>query len=313
MTEFSEALTSLTFQSLERFELYYSHDAPNNEDFFIITVESPPPSMDYLSSTLRDFSQFNNLTHLGLNGPIVIDSSLFWPSSSKSPKPFWPNLQTMSIRFSQCAPNGDWYFKRHPDATEMDDVTKSNEEAQLEYDTWESETNSDSNLSEDSTIYDDYHPVREAKTFGNMPYRKYRFYPDTETISPLLESMAKAAAQMPSLESFSLSCWSVHDKPYGTTPSLWSRHLHFHVKYSVTWCEGSCGHEVPVGRRISEPRGCSRRGRGGTRGAPPRQGKHHKLAWDAGDWRPEDELLDLWREVCPEHELNVEFRKPEWE
>lgn len=278
MIEFSQALASMTCQPLlRRFELYYSHKSPNNEDFAIIAVESPSPSIDHLSSALHKFSQFNNLTHLGLAGPIVIDSSLFWPPSSKSPKPFWPNLQTVDIRFSQCTPNGNWYFKRHPNATADDDITKEDEEAQLEFDTYESETDSDSNLSESSVIYDDYHPVREARTVGNMPYRKYRFYPDTETLTPLFESMARSAAQMPSLRSFKLHSWSTHDTPDGPDYSLWDPYLSSGVEYSVTQCDGT----------------------------------QHNLTWTTGDWRPETVLLDLWEEVCPERKLNVEFVKDE--
>jgi hypothetical protein len=107
------------------------------------------------------------------------------------------------VKFNKCTPAGGWYFKRDPNLTDEDDITDFDNERIADS---ESDTDTDSNPSEDSAIWDSYHPIRKGRMMGDIPYRRYRDYPNDDEILSLLKAQAKATACMPNLVTMSLVC-----------------------------------------------------------------------------------------------------------
>lgn len=241
----------------------YCHQAPSNHNFITITALHPSsPSVDCLSETLYYLSQAPELKSFRLDGPIVVSPTLFWPTFVVATEPTWPILEQYHIKFNSCTPSGGWYFVRHPSKTAADDSWDSEYESRRAAQS-ESDTDSDSDASDDSAIWDTYHPIREAITQGNIPIRRFRDYPNDEEILPLLEAMAKAAARMPALQVMSLT-GIIDGSPDGL--------------FEVAFIAAS----VPdIMDELLE------------------DASRPRLYWQTRDWRPPEELLELWRRIVP--------------
>ena len=154
------------------------------------------------------------------------------------------------------APAGNWYFIR-----DINRPIDEDEAANDSDDPEESAGDTDSEpLSDDSLRPDSYAPRREARATGDYPIRSFRTLPDDALMSPLLLAMARAAKQMPRLQTMSLT--STMRDPDGA-----GFEVHFYG-------EGKDSHfDTEIG---------------GVEGA--------RLVWAVGKWRPREEILSKWRE-----------------
>ncbi|KAH8598452.1 hypothetical protein B0O99DRAFT_699816 [Bisporella sp. PMI_857] len=260
--DFAQGLQGLSLHSLVSIDLEYNHEAPSNHNFTPITaLHSSSPTTDHLSKALHHLSQTPNLTTFKLDGPIVISPALFWPSSPEGTTPTWPKLQQFHLKFNPCTPSGGWYFMRHPSKTAGDDQWDPEGEAMHARDS-ESDTDSASDASDDSATWDSYHPIKEGRAQGTIPSRRFRDYPVDEEILPLLKAMAKAVARMPALQML-----SVMGSPDGNPDAV----------FEVVFIEAG------VSDLMDEN---------------PEDSLRPRLYWQTGDWRPAEEVLDLWEEAA---------------
>lgn len=219
---------------------------------------------------MHKFSQAPNLDNFELSGPIVISPDLFWPSSLQT-TPVWPNMTNLSVDFSLNTPDGEWYFVRDP---ENDDGTDEDEGNDVVEELSDGSDDS-SVLSYDSSAPDTFNEKREARATGNLPVRIFRTKPDSDKINPLLIAMARAAGQMPKLQGMwlaaaQLGCWD---------------HSYFELGYVAPGLEMLQGEDIGD---VEKPR----------------------LWWRVGKWRPEEEVLRLWRKgkgAGAEQEILVSF------
>lgn len=153
-------------KNLKGIHLELHHEAPTNLYDVPRSILPLSRPIDHLSKSLRKFSCQPFLTHLTLNGPILISPALFWPcdrtepSCSKNP-PFWPNLLHLGVYLNIATPSGSWYFVKNP---------------------------------------------AESVQVSPMDFsgHSYRTYPNDETITPLLIAMGRAAGRMPALKHMSV-------------------------------------------------------------------------------------------------------------
>jgi hypothetical protein len=262
LSDFAQALKLLSQPSLKAFVLEYYHEAPMNHSFALSSaLHSSSPSIDHLSTALYTLTQAPEITEVRLSGPIVISPSLFWPSTSTI-KCYWPRVQQYHVTFSMDTPDGDWYFIRQPNKTASDDIFDEEEANQAPES--DSDSEPDSDASEDSQAHlipDTYHPNREKRLIGNFPSRRYRTYPNDEKINPLLKAMARAAACMPSLQNMSLGA-ELQDPD--STP--------FEMSFIAA---GTPNYLDRYPDDVSKPR----------------------LYWETGAWRPDEEVLTLWKQA----------------
>ena len=154
------------------------------------------------------------------------------------------------------APAGEWYFIRDTNRPVDEDEAADDSD-----DPDESASDTDSEpLSEDSLRPDSYAPRREARATGDYPIRSFRTLPDDALIDPLLLAMAKAAKQMPRLQTMSLT--STMRDPYGV-----GFEVHFYG-------EGKHSHFDSGAEGVEDAR----------------------LIWAVGKWRPREEILSKWQE-----------------
>ncbi|KAL8663215.1 MAG: hypothetical protein Q9202_004061 [Teloschistes flavicans] len=215
------ALPTISSPSLRKFALSFYQVDPQNQ------YSSPPsallptePSTDHLSRALYALSQSPTLNSFILNH-IVISPELYWPANSPSTPPAWPNIHHHHVGFDLSTSDGEWYFMRDPSKPIGDD---------------EGDTDSDSSENEgDDTVADSasedefysradtYNEHRELRAVGHYPYRDFRTVPSDNHITPLLLAMARAAAQMPNLQSMSLTTSHRHD-------------VHFEIFFNAAGC-----------------------------------------------------------------------------
>jgi hypothetical protein len=261
--------------SLRIFSLEFYNESPDNNSFNPpSTLPLTSPTKDLLSIALHKLSQAPNLTSITLRGPIAISPSFFW-SENLASAPLWPNLQTMQVTFNNVAPNGDWYFIRDPYAPaelgndedeDVDDSTSS-----------ESTSDDDSELS-DSSIPDSYNSEREARRSGDKPIRRYRTFPSNKIITPLLVSVAKAAAHMPKLQRLDLTT----DLPRGNAD--------IDAAFEMTLVTPRFRYCRHANLRVNEIDDL------------------YRLDWLVRKWRPESEVLDAWKNF--RHDLIVKYTEP---
>ncbi|KAL9628113.1 MAG: hypothetical protein Q9204_006102 [Flavoplaca sp. TL-2023a] len=255
--DFATTVSKLCRPSLREFQLKYYLEDPSNHYFSPPSILLPSePSVDHLSLALHTLSLSQNLTSLSLD-PVCISPSIYWPSSLTDP-PSWPNLRHHFVEFEMTTPDGKWYFVRDPSAPIDDDENEGDSPDRDAPPSTDSDSDPDTN-SEASRIPDTYRERREAVATGDWPVRMFRTLPDETLINPLLIAMARAAGQMPKLQSMGLSS-TMRD----TSGQV------FCVSYIAK------NFESPTG---SDPGGFE----------TPR------IDWSVGSWRPISVILDVWR------------------
>ena len=155
-------------------------------------------------------------------------------------------------------PDGRWYFVRDPSAPIDDDENEGDSPDRDAPPSTDSDSDPDTN-SEASRIPDTYREKVEAVANGDWPVRMFRTLPDEILINPLLMAMARAASQMPKLQTMGLS--STMRDPSGKV---------FCVSYTAKGVKSSAG---PDPGDVETPR----------------------MDWIVGSWRPNDVVLDIWR------------------
>lgn len=261
--EFAKALSMLSQSSIEVFHLNFYNESPSNQNFrpreALVSFSS---YHDDLSPALHSLTQSPSIREVMLEGPIVISPSLFWPSNPR-PAPFWQNITNFHITFNLNTPDGNWYFVRDPDMIEEEDEER---EGSDEEEPTDSEPNSDSGsvLSDDSLVPDTYNEKEEARVAGNLPVRYFRTLPDSEKIIPLLTAMARAAGQMPKLQRTSLKADLICNLG----------NAYFEIEYLAP---GQTSWNIPDENDDDEEK--------------------RRLYWQTGKWRPDGEVLRLWREA----------------
>jgi len=248
----SEGLVKLEFPNLTIAYISFYHLATPNHKAIPANLIPSGEQQDPFSTALRKLSQSPKLKSLTLSG--VIDPSFFWPSSSSpsNNQTTWPSLEMLHVTFDITAPSGKWYFERPPvgwlyDPSAGDDSTPAWENAAMD-----SRLDSTSLTSDDH--FDEFNPL---KTFYFV-----RSAPDNDTLTPLLEAMAKAAAQMPQLQEISLSTY------------LEAKRMEWGVSY---YAPGQASRVTLQGEADELLK--------------------RRLYWDVGAWRAEPNLRALWRKV----------------
>lgn len=247
---------------MKTFHLSFYNESPSNQSF--LWHGSPRPVLvfqDDLSLALHKFSQSTSIEEIELEGPIVISPSLFWPSNPKT-TPFWPNLTSFHVSFNLTTLDGEWYFVRDPDVSVEESVVEEDVDDENESD--DSDDSEFSLLSDDSLAPDTFNERKEARAAGDLPFRYFRTKPDDEKINPLLTAMARAADRMPKLQRMFLKADLFCNSVYA----------YFEVEYLAP---GETSWNCPDKEDGDEEK--------------PR------LYWHVGRWRPEDEVLRLWREA----------------
>ncbi|KAL8719186.1 MAG: hypothetical protein Q9225_003787, partial [Loekoesia sp. 1 TL-2023] len=254
---FATALPTLSDPSLRHFTLGFYHEDSTNQYFSPPSALLPSePSIDHLSRALHTLSQSSSLTSLTLN-PIVISPDLYWPANPSTP-PAWPNIRHYHVEFDMTTPNGHWYFVRDPSKPIEDDEGANDSDVP---DDAEDENDTDSDTaSSDSWRPDTFNEKQEARAIGDYPIRMFRTLPSDAYINPLVLAMARAAAQMPQLQSMSLTT-SMRD------PDSAGFELFFHAATHVSNLDSD-----------------------------PEDADKARLYWIVGSWRPDEEVLKVWRE-----------------
>jgi hypothetical protein len=224
-----------------------------------------PAIHDPFSSSLRILSY--QLRTMKLR--VVADESLFWPTDGSTPS--WPNLESLSVMFHQASPSGAFYFEGSRDVD-----TGPNEGFEIDdssYPPWKC-TDEDGNA--------DYEVDWDFDFDSHRVYAQYRVKPVNKTLVPFLTAFAKAAAIMPSLKEAAL--WS----PLMFYPKEMEEYEGFDYKEVSKVVEG----ELAWGVAYTKP---------GTQGFTDAIGEDfaafRQMWWYVGDWRPEPELLDLFRQI----------------
>ncbi|KAL8836842.1 MAG: hypothetical protein Q9176_006075 [Flavoplaca citrina] len=255
--DLATTVSKLCRPSLHDFQLTYYLDDPSNHYFSPPSILLPSePSVDHLSLALHTLSLSQNLTSLCLD-PVCISPSIYWPSGLANP-PSWPNLRRHFIEFQMTTPDGRWYFVRDPSAPIDDDADEDDSPDPDAPPSTDSDSDPDTN-SEASKIPDTYRERREAVATGDYPVRMFRTLPDETLINPLLMAMARAAGQMPKLQIMGLT--ATMSDPSGKD---------FCVSYLAKGVEGPTGSDLGD---VDTPR----------------------MIWSVGSWRPNNEILDVWR------------------
>ncbi|MCJ1286560.1 hypothetical protein MMC26_005906 [Xylographa opegraphella] len=262
---FARALPYLSTETLTSFRLYYEREVPIDHEHEPPSVLLPSfPSIDHLSLALHTLSLAQNLTEFTLSGPFVVSSVLFWPAaaSAAAAMPFWPNMQKVVVEFSPIAPDGSWYFLRE----ELRGAALAKQVERMEAAT-EREV-----LLHQTPADDSYNALLHREHVGAYPAREFRSVPDPAAMPALMLALVRAAARMPRLRRLHVDVAPRLPFAFGV------RYVGPGEAYDPSW---DLGNTRAVHRRAVMPRDDV--------GLP-------RLYWTVGRWRPEEEVLRLWRE-----------------
>ncbi|KAL8641110.1 MAG: hypothetical protein Q9226_008672 [Calogaya cf. arnoldii] len=258
--DFAMYLPTIPSHSLQEFLLKYHYKDPSNQHFSTPSALLPDTTpIDHLSRALHDLSRSSNLTTFRVFS-IVTSPDLYWPENPSTP-PLWPNLRQFDVQFRMVNPDGDWYFlpdrMRSPDSDESENSDDPN--------TSNDEENSDDDdisldFYEEPFRPDPYNEREAARAIGDYPFRRFRTMPSDALMNPLLAAMARAAAHMPKLQIMSLQSTTRDPNAAGFS-------IYFYAAGQRSKLHTQSGD-------LDKPR----------------------LFWHVGAWRPDDEVLKIWRE-----------------
>ncbi|KAL1606403.1 hypothetical protein SLS60_003806 [Paraconiothyrium brasiliense] len=234
-----------------------------------------PAKYDLFSSNLRLLSY--QLRKLSLTA--ILDYTFFWPIDGATPS--WPNLEVLNVTFHIMTPSGEWYFNPLKHGSKSGYAI-----TEADYPPYE-ETDPD----RDDVDYIDW---------ANIIRGQNRVVPNNDTLVPLLQSFAKAAAYMPRLkqallwaplqlsgaDGLNLSSLTKHAKSAKSCdPLAWG------LVYSSSDAEGFMdgrGHRVESSRQIW---------------------------WQVANWRPDPALHSMIKEIGKDRhgENLLEYWHEYWE
>lgn len=168
-------------------------------------------------------------------------------------------------------PDGDWYFTRDPTKPEDDDDSDNDDDVEGEAEAAADSSSEDdtSTISSHSFRPDSFNERKEALAVGDFPIRMFRTLPSNSKINPFLLVMARAAGHMPKLQSMSLV-----SNMRGVDGAGFEIYYH-----------------APGQRSHLD--------------SEPGDGEKARLYWAVGKWRPEEEVLRIWR--AGREEMKVKF------
>ena len=254
-------MPNVTLSSLETFTLFFQHMDPSDHEFTPPSALLPGvPRMDHLSHALHRLSQSPNLTSLKISS-IVITPDLYWPLSPSIP-PLWPKLRHFDVEFQMTNSTGDWYFVsdpmiRWPKSETSGEPNSSSDEG--DGDDQEQAWESDSSSS-DTLLPDPFNQREEDRAVGDYPIRRFRTITSDALMNPLRLAQARAAVHMPKLQTMSLES-TIDD--FNTSGFS----IYFYAAGQRSNREFDSGD-------TDKPR----------------------LFWRVGAWRPDNEVLKIWRE-----------------
>ena len=150
--------------------------------------------IDVPSGAIRQLSTHLTTLAINLNH---ISPALFWdpgnPFTRSSSQAFWPNLTTLDIRAGLETAAGDYCMQG------VENYTLPNS-----YSYSDSDSDSDSDPDLVTCTHREYRFRPFDRSAGDLPYRSFRFRPETEYFDTLAVSIARAAFHMPKLMSISL-------------------------------------------------------------------------------------------------------------
>ncbi len=141
----------------------------------------------------------NKLEKLAYAGQV--DPSFFWPYPEDGPRePFWSSLSELTVTFDMRSPSGRWYFRAPPG--DPHNVPASDEPLPDDTVGYMPPGYGSERETADALAY--LSSLRQQKIAADGT-GEFRIVPEEEMIVPLLEAFARAAAQMPALESACLT------------------------------------------------------------------------------------------------------------
>ncbi|KAF9698641.1 hypothetical protein EKO04_003863 [Ascochyta lentis] len=180
---FAEAVREIELPvSLQRVKL----DFISNIDDAISEQRKPQPNLVYP----RKYDPFSSSLHLlslhlrKMEIRVMADETSFWPYDS-STTPSWPNLETPKVMFHIGTPSGSWYIQGPSGEGRYDKGERIQED--IAYPPFE-----------DSASDEEWHYSSLENSCRDLP--AFRVMPVDETITPFLDSFARAAASMPKLK-----------------------------------------------------------------------------------------------------------------
>lgn len=148
-----------------------------------------PMEQDELDLSLHKLTQRSNIHELVLEGSYSVSPAFFWPASPNISPPLWPSLTDLYVELDSTTPCGHWYF-----IEDTNPRTRLPRGAKFSI-----------NDLPDAEDCDGVCGHRVQPKANVM--RRFRSYPNPETIEPLLIAMAKAARHMPAIKSLQLTRW----------------------------------------------------------------------------------------------------------
>ncbi|MCJ1318274.1 hypothetical protein MMC15_003602 [Xylographa vitiligo] len=280
--ELARVLPRLPTESLTSFRLMYERQAPIDHQYRPPSVLLPAsPATDYLCLALHRLSQSQNLTELTLSGPFVISAALFWPAPANATLapapaaglPFWPNMQKFVVEFSPVAPDGSWCFLRE----ELHGAARDAQVLRMQLATRRE-------VERHWTAPNDcYNALAQRQQVGAFPAREFRRVPDGAHIPGLMLALARAATRMPRLRRLHVDVAPRLPFAFGV------RYVAAGEAYQPFY---DTGNTRTVHRRTTAP--------ADDVGLP-------RLYWTVRGWRPEEEVLELWRGREEDQKLLVKY------
>ncbi|KAI0014330.1 hypothetical protein F4779DRAFT_5747 [Xylariaceae sp. FL0662B] len=222
---------------------------------------------DPLCDALRvTISRMSSLKMLSIYGDI--DASFMWPSTGPvPPKPYWQNLQHLSVHFTARRPSGGCYFLEPGDAT-------ISANAQVPSDT----------KMPPGYGFSEEEDIRTVESFSLKDHKFSRdschvdVVPDDDSLTPLMEAFGRVCLQLPMIKAAEL---------YSTVPGLDETDHRSHYNYSrshwgVWYLSPGTIHRG--GKEYHDP-------------AFFEDVDQRRLFWDVKSWRPSAHLSSLLRSI----------------
>ncbi|KAL5391763.1 hypothetical protein DPSP01_001051 [Paraphaeosphaeria sporulosa] len=268
---FRKALDTLSVPSLRHVDLDFLYPLDHVRQIDqrrILPNLVKPAAFDPLSTSLRLISyQLRSMKIC-----VVADETLFWPTEGYGSTPAWPNLERINVMFHMSTPSGSWYFEGLPGvgATEGFEITS---------DMYPPLTTTAEDLDDDGYAVDENWDD-EHRTV------QFRVSPNEKLLIPFLTAFARAAGQMPRLESAEL--WSPLDLDLSR---LEYEYEGFDTTQVPSFSDGTLGWGVAYRKPGVEAFDILP----GEDFCPSRQ-----IWWRMARWRPPPELQSLFRRIGKE-------------
>ncbi|KAL2257041.1 hypothetical protein VTK26DRAFT_749 [Humicola hyalothermophila] len=281
--EFARSISTLTLPPSARSFTFSSSRSPPYRHHQRLPNLIHPHAHDPLCSALHHVLCRSNISWFSFTGALC--PSLFWPyppqntGSQPPPSHFFPSLTYFKVEFSMDSPSGRWYFRGDPSDAEFH-VPSS--DIPLPPDTPEhfppgygSPDDTAAALAYAEEMERDANRWVDPANGTSDVRAEFRIVVDDEVMLPLLAAVARAAAEMPKLETFYLSTELARDRG------------EWFVTYGAPGVR--CGYERYLDKE---------EGQEGKKVEPENRGLDApRVFLHVEEWRPDDEVMGLLRRV----------------